>query len=164
VTAKREKEKVGSGHEKIDDLLKFAIEVIHHCGEKALSFYGKGQKDVKFDEGLVTEAELQLREFFQDQLFARFPDHKVYKTDRGDDGYTHGAKRYLWIYDPLDGSPTSRQGSRSGGRRSLFLRTTGPCSASFICRSQGIFSTPRPGARRCGAEADPRFLSGGDQR
>jgi len=103
VTAKRVKEKVGSGHETIDDLLKFAIEVIHHCGEKALAFYGKGQKDVKFDEGLVTEAELQLRDFFQDQLFARFPDHKVYKSDRGDDGYTHGAKRYLWIYDPLDG-------------------------------------------------------------
>jgi myo-inositol-1(or 4)-monophosphatase len=103
VTAKRVKEKVSSGHEKIDDLLKFAIDVVHHCGEKALSFYGKGQKDMKFDEGLVTEAELQLREFFQDQLFARFPDHKVYKTDRGDDGYTHGAKRYLWIYDPLDG-------------------------------------------------------------
>ena len=70
---------------------------------KALSFYGKGHKDVKFDEGLVTDAELQLREFFQDQLFARFPDHKVYKTDRGEDGYTHGGKRYLWIYDPLDG-------------------------------------------------------------
>ena len=103
MTAKRVKEKVGSGHETIDDLLKFAIEVIHHCGEKALAFYGKGQKDVKFDEGLVTEAELQLRDFFQDQLFARFPDHKVYKSDRGDDGYTHGAKRYLWIYDPLDG-------------------------------------------------------------
>ena len=103
VTAKRVKEKAGSGHETIDDLLKFAIEVIHHCGEKALAFYGKGQKDVKFDEGLVTEAELQLRDFFQDQLFARFPDHKVYKSDRGDDGYTHGAKRYLWIYDPLDG-------------------------------------------------------------
>jgi myo-inositol-1(or 4)-monophosphatase len=103
VTAKRGKEKVDSGHEKIDDLLKFAIDVAHHCGEKALSFYGKGQKDVKFDEGLVTEAELQLREFFQDQLFARFPDHKVYRTDRGDDGYTHGAKRYMWIYDPLDG-------------------------------------------------------------
>ena len=50
--------------EKIDDLVKFAIDVVHHCGEKALSFYGKGQKDVKFDEGLVTEAELQLREFF----------------------------------------------------------------------------------------------------
>jgi myo-inositol-1(or 4)-monophosphatase len=97
------KERVSSGHESIDDLLKFAIEVIHHCGEKALSFYGKGQKDVKFDEGLVTEAELQLREFFLDQLSARFLDHKIYRTDTGDDGYTHGAKRYLWIYDPLDG-------------------------------------------------------------
>ena len=103
MTTERGKEKVSSGHEKIDDLLKFAIDVVHHCGEKALSFYGKGQKDVKFDEGLVTEAELQLREFFQDQLFGRFQDHKVYKSDRGDDGYTHGAKRYLWIYDPLDG-------------------------------------------------------------
>jgi myo-inositol-1(or 4)-monophosphatase len=103
VTSKRAKEKGSSVHEGIEDLLKFAIDVVHHCGEKALAFYGKGHKDVKFDEGLVTEAELQLREFFQDQLFARFPDHKVYKSDRGDDGYTHGAKRYLWIYDPLDG-------------------------------------------------------------
>jgi len=103
VTTKKGKEKVTSGHEGIDELLKFAIDVVHHCGEKALSFYGKGHRDVKFDEGLVTDAELQLMEFFQDRLFARFPDHKVYKTDRGDDGYTHGGKRYLWIYDPLDG-------------------------------------------------------------
>ena len=86
VTIKRGKEKVSSGHEPIDDLLKFAIDVIHHCGEKALSFYGRGQKDVKFDEGLVTEAELQLREFFQDRLFARFRGSVV---DHVHDGVVH---------------------------------------------------------------------------
>ena len=57
----------------IEDLIQFAMDVIHNSGEKALSYYGRGKPQIKFDENLVTEAELNLTEFFWDQLHSHFP-------------------------------------------------------------------------------------------
>ena len=87
----------------IQDLGRFAMEVICLSGDEALAFYGKGSACEKFDEGLVTEAELRLREFFHDELYARFPEHQVYVNSQSEEGYTHGGRRYLWVFDPLDG-------------------------------------------------------------
>ena len=56
-----------------EGLADFAIEVIKSAGQEALPYYGKGSPDLKFDEELVTEAELQLSEFFQNRLNAHFP-------------------------------------------------------------------------------------------
>ena len=41
----------------IEELSKFAMEFIKQAGKKALPFYGKGQSRVKFDQGMVTEAD-----------------------------------------------------------------------------------------------------------
>ena len=41
----------------VENLMQFAIDVIQRSGEKALSYYGKGQSRMKFDEELVTKAE-----------------------------------------------------------------------------------------------------------
>jgi len=87
----------------IEDLRQFAQEVIIRAGQEALSYYGKGDPYVKFDEGLVTEAELHLTEFFQNQLNAHFPEHQVFANNQGKRNYTHGEKRYLWVYDAVDG-------------------------------------------------------------
>jgi len=73
----------------IEDLTQFAMEVIHRSRDEALSYYGKGNPHVKFDEELVTEAELHLREFFQDQLQAHFPEHQVFKNNQEEKAYTH---------------------------------------------------------------------------
>ncbi|MBE9592982.1 MAG: inositol monophosphatase, partial [Proteobacteria bacterium] len=51
---------VTSKDQGIEDLTQFAMEVIRSSGEKALTYYGRGDTDVKFDEELVTEAELSL--------------------------------------------------------------------------------------------------------
>jgi len=48
----------------IEDLIQFAMDVIRNSGEKALSYYGRGKPHIKFDENLVTEAELNLSKFF----------------------------------------------------------------------------------------------------
>ena len=48
----------------IEDLTTFVMDVIKSLGEKALSYYGRGRTNIKFDENLVTEAELNLTEFF----------------------------------------------------------------------------------------------------
>ena len=87
----------------LEELSEFALEIVRKAGQKALTYYGKGQPDTKFDEGLITEGELSLMEFFQDELNSRFPDYQVFRGALEDSEYTHGDKRYLWIFDPLDG-------------------------------------------------------------
>ncbi|KPJ76957.1 MAG: inositol monophosphatase [Deltaproteobacteria bacterium SG8_13] len=90
-------------HRGIEELENFAMDVIHQVGEKALAFYGKGEPRIKFDEELVTEAELQLSGFFERQLQDRFPDHHLFKDTFESTQYTHEGDRYLWVFDPLDG-------------------------------------------------------------
>lgn len=87
----------------IGELLQFAKETVRSAGQKALTFYGKGNPEVKFDDELVTEAELQLVDFFKERLGSDFPGHGVFGDPLPSKDYVHGEKRYLWIYDPLDG-------------------------------------------------------------
>lgn len=96
-------ETVASKSESIEDLTRFALEAIRALGHEALSYYGKGNPKVKFDEELVTQAELHLVSFFQNQLHAHFPEHQVFESSQGDKSYSHEGKRYLWIYDAIDG-------------------------------------------------------------
>lgn len=87
----------------IDELLSFAKDVVSSAGDRALKFYGKGRQGVKFDEELVTSAELGQVNFFRDRLSSTFPGHGVFGDPLPSEDYVHGEKRYLWIYDPLDG-------------------------------------------------------------
>ena len=82
----------------VEDLTGFAMDVIHNAGERALNFYGKGQRQIKFDEGLVTEAELQLTELFEEKLHSRFPDHHLFKDTFESQDYSH-IPRHLIIGD-----------------------------------------------------------------
>lgn len=87
----------------IEELAGFAEETIRLCGDEALTFYGQRKNRVKFDKGLVIDAGLHLTNLFMEQLLSRFPDHRVFKNDDEDRGYSHDGARYLWVYDPLDG-------------------------------------------------------------
>lgn len=87
----------------IDQLLVFAKESVRNAGDKAMGLYGKGNPASKFDEELVTEAELKLVDFFKDRLSSVFPGHGIFGDPLPAEDYVHGEKRYLWIYDPLDG-------------------------------------------------------------
>lgn len=94
----------------IGELSAFALETIHQMGREALQFYGKGRGRPPFDQNLVTRAELHLNATFQAYVAQRFPDHGIYGREVQGDGYTHGAKRYLWIFDPLDGVDNFQSG------------------------------------------------------
>lgn len=84
-------------------LTRFALEVIRQAGEKALSFYGKGKKSIKFDRSLVTETEIHLTDFFEVRLKEQFPEHRMFNHANELPAYTHDAKRYLWTFDAIDG-------------------------------------------------------------
>jgi myo-inositol-1(or 4)-monophosphatase len=115
----------------IEELTRFAMEVVRSSGEKALSYYGKGSPSIKFDEGLVTEAELQLGEFFQDQLAMHFPEHRVFNNSQDNQAYTHEGDGALWVYDPLDGVANFQAGIPIWGVSLALLENFWPVFGMF---------------------------------
>ncbi len=121
----------------IEDLTGFAMDIIHHAGEKALNYYGKGQHQIKFDEGLVTEAELQLTNLFQDQLHAHFPQHHLFKDTFENQKYSHEGQRYLWIFDPLDGVANFQAGIPIWGISVALIENFWPVFGAFYMPATG---------------------------
>jgi myo-inositol-1(or 4)-monophosphatase len=101
---------VRSVNEGLDVLNDFAMDLIQRAGEQALAYYGQGEPRLKFDEALVTEAGLHLEGFFREALQTRFPDHSIFANEQSQMDYSHEGKRYLWIYDTLDGAANFQAG------------------------------------------------------
>lgn len=133
--------------EGIEDLVKFGREAVLHCGEEALAYYGRGKAQVKFDEGLVTEAEIHLRERFQDRLFASFPEHQLFMNNQAGDGYTHEGRRCLWIYDALDGVANFQAGIPIWGMSLALLENYWPIFGMFYMPATGDVFEARAGGQ-----------------
>lgn len=114
-----------------DELIGFGTEVIREAGDKALGYYGTGRPQVKFDQGVVTEAELQLTEYFQERLLARYPEHKLFSYGDYDADYQHGGKRYLWSFDPLEGVANFQAGIPVWGLSLALLENFWPVFGVF---------------------------------
>ncbi len=121
----------------INELVGFAMDFIHQAGEKAMAFYGKGQPQVKFDQGVVTEAELQLIELFQAELHNRFPGHKMFSYDAVNEEYSHEGKRYLWTFDPLEGVANFQAGIPIWGLSLALLENFWPIFGAFLMPATG---------------------------
>jgi myo-inositol-1(or 4)-monophosphatase len=115
----------------IEDLTAFAMEVIRQSGQEALRYYGKGKPDVKFDDDLVTDAELVLTDLFQRHLKARFPEHLLFQYDQQNKSYSHEGKRYLWIFDPVDGVANFQAGIPIWGTSLALLENFWPIFGLF---------------------------------
>ena len=74
----------------IEDLSRFAVDVLRRAGAEAMHYYGKGDPLVKFDAELVTEAELHLADFFRNQLRTQFPEHGIFGDELPREDYVHG--------------------------------------------------------------------------
>lgn len=139
---------VESKQVELEELVEFARDAIRLLGEKALTYYGRGSQTQKFDESLVTEAELHLRDSFHDQLHARFPEHQVFNGNlNGDGGYTHEGKRYLWIYDALDGVANFQGGIPIWGVSLALLDNYWPLFGMFFMPATGDLFHARAGGK-----------------
>ncbi len=121
----------------IEDLKSFAIEFIKKAGEETLEFYGRGAPQVKFDETLITRTELQLNQLFQKTLRARFPEHHFFDGQSPEEAYTHDAKRYVWIFDPLDGMSNFMAGIPVWGMSIALLDNKWPVLGAFYMPATG---------------------------
>ena len=129
----------------IDELSAFATEFIKEAGKKALAFYGKGQPQVKFDQSMVIEAELRLTDLFQDKLAGQYPEHQVFKFDQINENYSHEGKRYLWIYDPIEGVANFQAGIPIWGMSLALIDNFWPLFGVFYMPATGDLFHARAG-------------------
>ena len=115
----------------IDELSGFALEAIQNTGREALTFYRKGPSKVKFNETLVTEAELHLNSYFQNALNETYPDHQTFQDRQVEAEYSHDEKRYLWIFDPIDGVDNFQAGIPIWGMSLALLENFWPVLGIF---------------------------------
>jgi myo-inositol-1(or 4)-monophosphatase len=90
--------------------LEFAEDLVNQAGELALKYYGRGDPNVKFDEELVTEAELAIRELIRSSIADRYPEHHLLGEGEDQTKYDHGERGFQWIADPLDGTANFQAG------------------------------------------------------
>ncbi len=129
----------------VEELETFARETILSAGEKALGFYGQGVPEVKFDRALGTEAELRISHFFQEALGQRFPEHQLFDGQGPEDGYTHEARRYMWVFDPLDGMSNFMAGIPIWGMSVALLENFWPVFGYFYMPATGDLFHARAG-------------------
>ena len=131
----------------IEDLTRFAMDVIQKAGEVALSYYGRGDRRIKFDEALVTEADFRLMQLFEDQLNQHFPEHQILKNNRARQSYTHDEKRHLWIFDPLDGVANFQAGIPIWGISLALIENFWPVFGVFYMPATGDLFHARAGQK-----------------
>lgn len=131
---------------KIDELSGFALDMVKRLGEKArCGFSGRGETRLKFDQSLVTQAEIQLSEEFSNELKAAFPEHRIFPDIREDHNYTHEENRYLWIFDPLDGVANFQAGIPIWGVSLALFENYWPLFGAFQMPATGDLFHARAG-------------------
>jgi myo-inositol-1(or 4)-monophosphatase len=143
--APRREHMAGTDSAGIEELARFAIETVQQAGEEALKFYGRGNPEIKFDEDLVTEAELRLAELFKGRLKASFPGHGMFGEPLPDKDYVHGEKACLWIYDALDGVANFQAGIPVWGISLALLENFWPVLGVFYMPVTGDLFQARAG-------------------
>ncbi len=93
-----------------DELLEFALEMAKKCGTTAMEYYGRGDPDVKFDDGLITEAEIAILGSAKESLSTLSPKPVLYGEGEIGTSYKHGGGGYLWVIDPIDGTASFQAG------------------------------------------------------
>ncbi|MFO7716576.1 inositol monophosphatase family protein [Desulfosarcina sp.] len=130
----------------IEALTAFAVEALRSAGQTAMDSFGKAGGSAKFDEGLVTTAELQISKRFQNALDDRYPDHRMFSSRRLDTAYTHDNRRYLWIFDPIDGVDNYQAGIPIWGMSLALLENFWPVFGAFFMPATGDLFHARAGS------------------
>ena len=95
--------------------------------------------------GMVTEADLRLADYFQEKLNERFPDHHLFKYDQLNEKYSHEGKRYLWIFDPIEGVANYQAGIPIWGMSVALLDNFWPILGVFYMPATGDIFHARAG-------------------
>lgn len=146
----------------IEDLREFAETTIRKLGDEAMKYYGRGDPRVKFDEALVTEAELVLAEQFNQELMTRFPEHQVFGDVPLKTEYVHGQEGCLWIYDALDGVANFQAGIPLWGTSLALLENFWPVFGIFYMPATNDFFFAEAGKKAYWGDREIHILATGE--
>jgi myo-inositol-1(or 4)-monophosphatase len=89
-----------------------AIEAVLRAGDVQMAHFGSD--DLRIDKkgtiDLVTEIDLQVEREFRAMIAERFPDHVVLGEEFEAQGDRDSAARYVWLFDPVDGTTNYAHG------------------------------------------------------
>ncbi len=131
----------------VDELEGFARESIRVAGEEALSFYGRGNAKLRFDQGVITEAELRLNQVFENRVRERFPEHQLFQENSQNAGYSHRSERYVWVFNALDGVANFQAGIPIWGISLALLENAWPIFGFFSMPITGDLFFARAGEK-----------------
>ncbi len=146
----------------IEELSKFAIDALRQTGDSALKYYGKGDPRLRFDDGLVTEAELHIAEVFRSLLQSKFPGHRIFGDAESDGGYVHGQKSYMWTLDGPEGVANFQAGIPIWGVSLSLTENLWPVFGAFYMPSTDDFFYARAGGKAYWGNEATHVLSEGE--
>ena len=88
--------------------IEFIIEISKKAGKIALKYFGATTGNLKKDNTLVTEADMEIEEYLRHQVSARYPDQAIL-GEEGEKGERVDAD-IVWAIDPVDGTRAFHHG------------------------------------------------------
>ena len=83
---------------------------LRKSGALLLEMFGKGNRHLKFDDELVTEADNTAWELISTKIKGSFEGHGFLRDLSDDQIVGDDSPRFLWIVDPLDGAASFQAG------------------------------------------------------
>ncbi len=91
-------------------LKEFVENTLRKSGVVLLEMYGRGNRKLKFDDKLVTEAENRAWDIIQNKIGGSFEGHGFLRDLSEEQLKGPDAPRFLWIVDTLDGAASFQAG------------------------------------------------------
>ena len=123
----------------------FSRAVVRSGGELALHHFGHADPEVKYDESLVTEADLEVQDHIRNEVSKRFPDHSFLGEEQ--EGIEGPAQNpFLWVVDPVDGTSAFSKGYPIWGISAALLHYGKPVVGAFYMPiTRELYSATLPG-------------------
>jgi myo-inositol-1(or 4)-monophosphatase len=100
------------------------------AGQIALRYFNNVTPQIKPDQTLLTQADLEIESFLAERFRAAFPDHSLI-GEEGARTQMDQLSPYLWTLDPLDGTTSFVQGLPGWGISIGLLDRGRPCFGLF---------------------------------
>ena len=85
----------------MEEYLEFAKQIALHAGEIMLKYFKKDNgATYKFDDTIVTKADIEINSYVIDQVKNKYPTHCV----DGEEEQLLKKSKYVWAVDPIDGT------------------------------------------------------------
>lgn len=86
------------------ELVTFAKALARGGGAIAMSYYGRARPSFKYDETLVTEADIAVQDYIRSEIAAAYPQHHFLGEEGMMDETISIPEEPLWVVDPVDGT------------------------------------------------------------